>query len=151
VFVGLFERERIFGVAEEERVVRAHRVHHLADDDARLGRAVELLRQAVIAVQREAGHRVIQVRVRRHRQHVARHLHRPLFDGRAVFVRLLSARGEEAEVLLAHAGRQHLDERVIGGHLPRAGLFVEGALSVQHPRHCVVARFDLDVALRDLL
>src|SRR5262249_41174323 len=91
----LLERDRLLPDGREQGVVREQRVDHLLDDEALLLRRVVRLAEPPVAQQREPGDGVIEVRVRRDGEDVARDLLRLLLD------RALPLLGLRARVLRA--------------------------------------------------
>ncbi len=150
------EIERVTGGAEEVGVERQHLLDHAIDDEADLGRRVRLVRQDVVAEQRQPVDRVIEVGGSRQRQDITRHLLRPLLNGirhplRRGFALCLGTGGEDAGIVALEVRRQELGQAAVPLQTPldRRAVDRERRFGQVRGDHHVAG--DLAVPLRDLL
>jgi hypothetical protein len=94
---------------------------------------------------------VVEVGEGRHRQHVARHLLRPLLDLLGPTLAVVAAAGEACVEGFGGDRRQRLGQRPVVGAHPLGGGAVDGERLAVEPGDGVAALLDRHVALADLL
>ena len=147
----LLRRDRLLENGGVGRLERQELLHHPADDDPLLERRVELPADALVAQQRQAAHRVVEVGEGGHRQDVARDLLRLLADFLVVLRGVVPAR-REAGVIRRGGGRDEQAAEVLVRRLqPLDRLAVHRQGRALERRHGAVARTHGHVALADLL
>ena len=144
-------RQHRLDVPKEQRVVRPHGVDHGLHEQARLRGHVPRGAHAVVAVERDAVDRVVQVRVCGDGQGVPSDLLRLLLDGTPPRVGVLAPRGEHREEGLGRRAHQGVRERAVAGvHALDTGVVDRLRRGGERwPRD--QPGLDLDVALADLL
>ncbi len=148
----LLEVDRLVRVLPEVGVLLLDERGHGLDDRPLLGRHVEDPAEPRVPVEDEPGDRVVEVRVRRDREDVARHLEDALLDRLDPLVVGGAPRGVDLVVLGLDRGAHELYESFVGVHLELGRRVKELARAVRgEGRDGVGAALHLDVALRDLL